>query len=274
MKFSIITPTLDSEKSISFSLNSVFNQVYKNFEHIVVDGGSSDNTIKIVKKHKVRKKIIIKKKSSIYAAINEGIKNAKGEYIIVLNSDDIFNSNLVLKKIAKRISKSKEKILLGNVCYHNNFAYKKVVRFYSSNNFKPWMMFFGLMPPHTGSIIHKNIFKNYGYYNEKFSIAGDFEFFLRLFVKHKIKHSNLNFSVARMRTGGVSGENIFAHIKSSNEILKSFKINDVSSNIIFVYLRFLAKIHQLFLFDEKKLIKNSDSILTNIMSKLENMILK
>ncbi len=253
MKFSIITPTLNSEKSLTFSLNSVFNQVYKNFEHIVVDGGSTDNTIKIAKKHKVKKKIIVKEKSSIYAAINEGIKNAKGDYIIVLNSDDIFNSSLVLKQIAEKISKSKEKILLGNVCYHNNFSHQKIVRFYSSSNFRPWMMFFGLMPPHTGSVIHKDIFKNYGYYTEKFSIAADFEFFLRLFVKNKVKFLNLNFSVARMRTGGVSGKNIFAHIKSSSEILKSFKINNLRSNMLFVYLRFLAKIHQLFLFDEKKI---------------------
>ena len=56
MKISIITPTLNSEKSVVFTLNSVFNQTYKNLEHIIVDGGSIDKTLEIVKKHKVKKK--------------------------------------------------------------------------------------------------------------------------------------------------------------------------------------------------------------------------
>ena len=100
MKISIITPTLNSEKSIAFTFNFVFNQNYKNFEHIIVDGGSNDKTLEIVKKHKV-KKIIIKKKSSIYEAINLGIKNAIGDYILILNSDDILNLTLFLKNLLK-----------------------------------------------------------------------------------------------------------------------------------------------------------------------------
>ena len=86
MKISIITPTLNSEKSIAFTLNSVFNQNYKNFEHIIVDGGSSDKTLEIVNNHKVKKKIIVKKNSSIYEAINIGIKNSKGNYILILST--------------------------------------------------------------------------------------------------------------------------------------------------------------------------------------------
>ena len=107
MKISIITPTLNSEKSIAFTLNSVFNQSYKDFEHIIVDGGSSDKTLEIARKHKVRKKIILKKNSSIYEAINIGIKNSKGNYILILNSDDILNSKSVLKMISEKIKKKK-----------------------------------------------------------------------------------------------------------------------------------------------------------------------
>lgn len=253
MKISIITPTLNSEKSISFTLNSVFNQVYKNYEHIIVDGGSTDETLKIAKKHKVNKKIIVKKNCSIYQAINEGIKNSSGDYILVLNSDDILNSNLILKKIITKIKSSKSKIFLGDVCYHDNFKYKKIVRYFSAKNFKPWMMFLGLMPPHTGAVIHRDIYKTYKLYDEKIKIAGDFEFFLRIFVKNNQFYKNLNFCVARMRTGGVSGKNIFSHIISSNEIIKSFKKNNLNSFFLLIYLRFIAKIHQLFIFNEKKL---------------------
>ncbi len=253
MKFSIITPTLNSEKSIAYTLNSVFNQAYKNYEHIIVDGGSKDRTLEIVKKHKIKNKIIIKMKSSIYEAINIGIKKSSGEYIIILHSDDILNSDKTLKKIANILNSSKPLVLLGNVCFYNNFVHEKIVRFYSSKNFKTWMMFIGLMPPHTGSIIHRNIFNKYGLYNKKLRIAGDFEFFLRLFVKYKIPFTKLDLIVSRMRTGGVSGENIFAHLKSSKEIIKSFKYNKVKTSFILIYLRSVLKIHQLFNFDQKKI---------------------
>ena len=137
MKISIITSTLNSEKTIAYTLNSVFNQVYKNYEHIIVDGGSTDKTLEIIKQHKIKNKIIIKKKTSIYEAINLGIKSANGDYVLVLNSDDILNSNLVLKNLIREVEIKSAKILLGNVCYFHNFSYKKIVRYYSAKISNP-----------------------------------------------------------------------------------------------------------------------------------------
>ena len=174
---------------------------------------------------------------------------------MVLNSDDILNSHLIFEKIIKKIKETKSKILLGDVCYHNNFDYKNIVRYYNAMNFKNWMMFFGLMPPHTGAVIHKDIYAGYKLYDSKLNIAGDFEFFLRLFIVNKQKFCNLNLCVARMRTGGVSGRNIFSHFISSKEIIIAFKNNKIKGFNILIYLRFFAKIHQLFFFDKEKLNK-------------------
>lgn len=270
MKLTIVTPTLNSDKSIAYTLNSVFRQNYKNLEHIIVDGGSTDRTIEILRKHKIKKKIIIKKKSSIYEAINTGIKEAAGDYILILNSDDILNSQSVIKKVVKEIKKTKSKILLGNVCYYNNFDYKKVVRYYSSKNFKPWMMFLGLMPPHTGAIIHKDVYKKYKLYDKKLKIAGDFDFFLRIFIKNNEIFKNINFCISRMRTGGISGKNLSSHLISSKEIINSFKKNKISNSIILVYFRFIAKVHQLFLFDQKKINKGFKFNLDSHYSEISN----
>ena len=109
MKISIITPTLNSEKTIAYTLNSVFKQNFKKFEHIIVDGGSQDKTIKIIKKHKLKNKKVFLKKSSIYEAINIGIKKSTGDFILILNSDDILNSNSTLKEISEFIEKNKKK---------------------------------------------------------------------------------------------------------------------------------------------------------------------
>ena len=255
MKLTIITPTLNSDKSIAYTLNSVFIQTYKNIEHIIVDGGSTDNTLDIVNKHKIKQKIIIKKKSSIYEAINLGIKNSTGDYILVLNSDDFLNSPFTIKKIINKIKETKAKILFGNVCFYNNFDFKNIVRYFSAKNFKRWMMFFGLMPPHTGAIIHKNIYKKYKLYDPKFKIAGDFDFFLKLLLIENEKFINLNLCVTRMRTGGVSGKDLSSHIVSSKEIINSFKKHKVKCFDILIYLRFITKLHQLFIFDKEKLNK-------------------
>ena len=103
MKLTIITVCLNSEKTIADTINSVNSQTYKDIEHIFVDGGSKDKTIDILKANpNKKKKILIKKNSSIYEAMNEGIKKAQGSVIQILNSDDILNSNLIIEKNDKK----------------------------------------------------------------------------------------------------------------------------------------------------------------------------
>ena len=89
MLFTIITVTLNSEKSIQKTINSINKQTFKNFEYIIIDGGSSDETIKVIKKIiKKKYKLISEKDSGIYNAMNKGIKMSKGKYVAFLNSDD------------------------------------------------------------------------------------------------------------------------------------------------------------------------------------------
>ena len=93
MKISIITVCLNSEKTINYTLNSVISQNYSNIEHIIVDGGSTDNTLNILKKYKFKnKKVFYLKNKSLYSSINYGIKKANGGLISILHSDDIYNN--------------------------------------------------------------------------------------------------------------------------------------------------------------------------------------
>ena len=265
MKISIITVTYNSENTIRDTLNSVLSQTYNNIEHVIVDGGSNDKTLEILNKYsKINKKVFIKKGYGIYKSINFAIKKSTGKYIIILNSDDIFNSDQTLNIIKGVITKNKKtEIFIGNVIYFSKFNYYKVSRFYPSKNFKVWKMKFGLMPPHPGSIIKRETYLKHGMYNDKFKIAGDFELFLRYFKIFKIKYKVIDNILVRMRTGGISGRNFLSYWQSTLEILKSFKINNLNSNLIFIILRFPAKIHQLFLNDKKKL--NKDFKFTNFI---------
>ena len=105
IKITIITVTLNSEQTIKDSLNSVLSQNYKNIEHIIVDGGSNDQTIEILKRYPNKnKKVYNLEKSGIYEAINHGIKKSNGDYIAILNSDDFYQSEDTIAKIVNIMS--------------------------------------------------------------------------------------------------------------------------------------------------------------------------
>tara|TARA_B110000483_G_scaffold201220_1_gene242116 strand:+ start:854 stop:2329 length:1476 start_codon:yes stop_codon:yes gene_type:complete len=256
IKISIITTCLNSDKSIGYTLSSIIEQTYKNTEHLIVDGGSDDDTIKIIEEYcrnKKDRKIIKKKNISIYGGINVGIKAAKGDYLIILNSDDILNSKNTIRNIVSEIQKEKFSIYLGHVVYFNNFTFNKLIRFYSSLNFKPWMMYLGLMPPHPGAIIKTKIAQK-NLYNPEYKIASDFDFFLRTLKIKEIKYKTINHTITRMRTGGVSGKNIIAHFISGSEIYKSLKSNKIFASHLLINLRYISKVLQ-FLFYKKKIPK-------------------
>ena len=130
MKLTIITVCFNSEETIADTINSVNSQTYKDIEHIFVDGGSKDKTIEILKANPNKKKrILIKRNSSIYEAMNAGIKIAKGTIIQILNSDDILNSNLTIEKTIKKIKQSPNcSVFLGNVVYFSSNNFFKINR--------------------------------------------------------------------------------------------------------------------------------------------------
>ena len=260
MKISIITVCLNSEDTILHTLNSVLTQTYKNIEHIIVDGGSSDRTKFFLKNYTFHnKKIFYKKKCSLYNSINLGIKNSTGDIVTLLHSDDIYNSTNTIKDVIKKIEKSKKKIFFGDVVYYKN-KFKNIIRYYSSKNFDKKLMRFGFMPPHTGSFYKREIFKSVGYYKD-FKIAGDFEHILRAIFKKNIKYEILNIITTRMKTGGLSSKNFSSYIIINKELINSFKLNKIDNNFYYIFLRIPSKIIQFFKFNKKKI--NNSFLLKN-----------
>ena len=117
-------------------------------------------------------------------------------------------------------------------------------------------MKFGLMPPHPASFIKKEVYNEYGAYNDKFKIAADFELFLRFFFIKRMNFKIINQTIVRMRSGGISGKNIRSYWISTTEILKSFQINQLNTNLLFIIMRIPVKINQLFIFNKNKINKS------------------
>ena len=243
MKISVITVCLNSERSIEKTIESVLIQEYKNIEYIIVDGGSTDNTINIINKYKAKvHKIVSESDSGIYDAINKGIKYASGEIISILHSDDYFKNDQVLTDVAKNfLNDDQIDCLIGNTLLIKD---GKKIRNYSVSMFKTWMMFFGISPPHPSSFFRKKIYNKFGLYKPHYSIAGDFEFFLRTFYKNKIKYKKKNLTYVIMQYGGESTKSYKSNFISSKEILKSFKENYIYNNFVFINLRFPIKFLQ------------------------------
>ena len=269
MKLTIITVCFNSENTIADTINSVNSQTYKDIEHIFVDGGSKDKTLKILRANpNKRKKILIRRNSSIYEAMNEGIKYASGEFIQILNSDDILNSNFIIEETIKKIKKNLDHdVFFGNVVYFSQNNYYKINRYFAANYKRVKNLLFGDMPPHPASFIKKKIYKDYGLYNTKFKIASDFDFFVRILNIHKVKYKILKKDIVRMRTGGTSDKNIKSYIITTKEILQSIKNNNLRLYRLKIIFRAVVKIKELFLFNQKILNKNFKIFNTNFLKK-------
>ena len=198
-KISIITVTKNSEKFLEKNILSVNNQVYKNYEHIIIDGGSTDKTLNIIHKHRKKIKYFISEKDKgLYDAINKGIKYCSGDIIGILNSDDIYYRN-ALKIVDKYFNKyQKLDFLFGSV-----YKYK-LLHGYHPEKIK-WT--FGFYSTHSvGFFIRKNSHKKVGYYNIKYKYSADYDLFYRLIIKNKMSGmaTNKNEIFGKFRSGGLS----------------------------------------------------------------------
>lgn len=255
MTFTIITTVLNNEKFILDCLKSVQKQNFskKKLEHLIIDGGSSDQTIEIIKKFKKKNnyiKLFQKKNFSIYQAVNFGIKSSKNKYIGLLHSDDFFFNKNVLSIIQKNFTKNNDvKAIYSNINIVSRHNKKKILRYFKSKQLSKKDYLKYEHPPHTSLFLEKNIFKKYGLYKEKFKIASDFDFMLRIFGISEVKSLYLDKILVIMRSGGTSTKSLKNIIVSNYEVIKSIKENNLKINLIYIFFKILRKISQVRLFN-------------------------
>lgn len=248
MKFSIITVCYNSEKTIRETIESLFSQRYSKIEFILIDGMSTDNTMKIVNEYKEKFNVVISEKDcGMYDALNKGISAATGDIIGILNSDDTFADKNVIEVLANEFTLNHHvDALIGDVAFIKN---DKIIRYFSARNWNVKYFKFGMMPPHPTFYCKRDLFVKYGYYNKNFRIAGDFELLLRFLFVYRINYKHIPLQMVEMKLGGLSTKGMKSLLTINKEIILAFKLNSLTTNYFYLSARYIFKVFQ-FLFNK------------------------
>ena len=222
MKISIITPAYNSENTILRNTQSIISQTYKEFEHIIVDNLSKDNTVQLIKNDyndaglSDKLKIISEKDSGISDAFNKGINAAKGDVIAILNSDDSYYYENVFSQVIDTLN-------LNDILFVHGDIYFSDPRF-GSNIRHPLPIKFmrGYQFNHQTMFIKKEMYGRIGLYNAEFLQSMDFEFYCRI-AKHydpaRISVYLNEQPLVKMYAGGISWKNEFISIEEEKKAL-------------------------------------------------------
>ena len=245
MKVSIITVAYNSAKTIQKTFESVKNQFYTNIEYIVVDGGSTDDTVSLIKSNKdIITKWVSEPDEGLYFAMNKGITMATGDIIGILNSDDTFKDSKVIHKIVDFHRKNDIDASIGDVEIYNSKG--QIKRKFVSKNWLPWKLKWGLMPPHPSIFVKFTVFENFGNFDTQFKIGADFEIITRWFLKNQITWKYSGITTTAMLEGGLSDGGLISYIVLSKEDAKALIINDIRALSFLPYFRCIFKLKSFF----------------------------
>lgn len=203
IKFSIITATYNVAKTFRQTAESVFKQTYPSVEYIVIDGGSTDGTVNILKEYSSRLAYWVSEPDlGIYDAFNKGIRAATGDYIYFLGADDCFFDEKTLSRVSGALNADID-VFSAAVCLVNEFCLEKVTGNELARNQEQYA---GGMIPHQGMFVKADILKARPF-DDSFRLAGDYDFFLFCYFNEKISFQYEDFPVAYYATGGFGSSN-------------------------------------------------------------------
>ena len=246
MKISIITATYNSGATLRSTLESVLSQTFTDFEHLIIDGASRDDTLDIVKEYvpqyKGRLRCFSEPDKGIYDAMNKGIHLATGDVVGILNSDDFYTTKEVLEKVAQAMEDRNVDAVYGNVHFVRDNDLTRCVRYYSSQPFRRGWMRMGFMPAHPSFYCRREVYLRYGGFDLSYKVAADFENLLRLIFVNRIRTLYLPMDFVTMRTGGASTSGLRSHRQIMADHLHALRTNGVYSNIVLLSLRYVYKV--------------------------------
>lgn len=199
-KVSVITPCFNSEKTIRDTIEGVLHQTYRDIEYILVDGGSTDRTLDIIREYEPyfggRMRYVSEKDKGIYNAMNKGIRMSRGEVIGIINSDDYYEQEAVERVMTACDWTGAPQVAYG---YLRMISVGGAERIWTENHKDLPLR----MLPHPTCFVSRTAYQKYGLFLEWFKIAADYELMLR-FYKKEVRFVRIPYIQANFREGGIS----------------------------------------------------------------------
>lgn len=230
--FSILTASLNSEKTICETIDSIKAQTFEKLEHIIVDGGSEDNTVEIIKEYENQYNMlwISEPDNGIADALNKGLSSAQGRYIIVIQADDCLLNANSLEKAYSFLKYEKVDILSLPVIYNHPIKGKRLI--------KPikllWWNHLKHIFHHQGCFVHKRVFDKIGEFRKEFKINMDYDFFFRALACKSSVHFR-KFPVVLMGGSGISSVFAYERIKEESLVQVQNERNPVWRAVQFIF---------------------------------------
>ena len=247
MKVSIVTVVLNGEKTIGACIQSIAQQTYEDREHIIIDGGSTDRTIDIIKQY--QNDIAYwssETDEGLYHAMNKGINAANGDIVGILNSDDVYSDGKVIEKVVKTLSEDKALCCYGDLVYVDKDNMDRIIRRWKSQPYRDGLMKKGWMPPHPTFFVRREVYEKYGGFNTALGSAADYELMLRFLERHRISTAYIPEVMVKMRIGGISNASLKHRFMANRMDRLAWKVNDLKPYPWTLYLKPLRKIGQYF----------------------------
>ena len=242
-KVSIITVCFNSAKTIRDTIKSVLSQDYPDIEYIIIDGGSSDETLAVIKEYADRIAVIVSERDrGIYDAMNKGLALASGDIVGMLNSDDVYFNEHAVSELIKTMRDAKADSVFADLVIVDPIDLGKVLRYYDSSYFTPKKFRFGWMPAHPTFFIKKSLYEKVGPYSLDYQISADYEMLIRLLWLEKATYAYLPKPIVRMRHGGASTSGLDRSWLLNKEIVKACKANGIYTNMAILALKIPRKL--------------------------------
>lgn len=208
MKISVITVTRDAAPAVGGTLMSILSQKNVDVEVVVVDGASTDATIDtvcgIAERYPGKVKWVSEPDNGIYNAINKGLALASGDVVGTLHAGDRFSHDKVLRLVGRAFYDRSIDFVYGDVCFVEAESRKPSGRVYRADRFTPSLLLGGFAPPHPSLYMRREVPGRVGIYREDYSVAADFEYFVRLMLIFGERGRYLPMTMVEMAAGGVS----------------------------------------------------------------------
>jgi len=246
MRITLITACYNSAPVIRTALESVLAQTWPELEYLVIDGGSTDGTVELLREAEPRfrgkMRWVSERDNGFYEALNKGIRMATGEVIGILNADDFFAADDILAQVAQTFDGAAVDCVFGDIRFVSAANLTKTVRYYSSKHFRPWLAGFGYLPAHPTFYCRRACFERFGTYRTDYKIAADHELLLRFLVKERIRYRYIPRVFTVMRMGGMSTRSVESTVILNRENLRACRANGLYSNRLMQLGKYLFKI--------------------------------